>query len=56
MQMLSFPVRKTVCSGVLSVTPKTFWWRQNDERKKRAQHRNELVKQVLVMVSKKVIL
>ena len=31
-----------------------FFWRQNDAREKSAQRGNELVKQVLVMVSRKV--
>ena len=41
-------------SGVLSVTPKTYWWRQNEARKKSVQHGDELVKLVLVMVLKKI--
>ena len=43
-------------SGVLSVTPETLRWRQNEAREKTAQRVNQLVKLELVLVSKKVIL
>ena len=41
-------------SGVLSLRPKTFWWRQNKAQEKSTKHGNQLVKQELVIVSKKV--
>ena len=47
---------KVRASGVLSVTPKKLWWRQNEAREKSAQSGNEFMKQVLVMVFKKVTL
>ena len=47
---------KVRASGVLSVTPKKLWWRQNEAREKSAQSGSELMKQVLVMVFKKVTL
>ena len=34
--------------GVLFVTPKTFWWRQNEAREKSARRYDELMKQIIV--------
>ena len=45
--------RQLRASGVLSVVPKTRWWRQNDVQEKSAQCGNQLVKQELVVVSPK---
>ena len=38
----------------MSMMAETFWWCQNEVEEKSAQHSNEIVKQVLVMVSKSV--
>ena len=41
---------------VFSPSRQSFWWRLYEAREKSVQRRNELVKQVLVMVSKTVTL
>ena len=52
MHLFSDMYAKLRASGALSVTPKTFWWRQTEAREKSAQRGNQLVKQESVMVSK----
>ena len=42
-----------VLPGVLSLTPETFWWPENELHEKSTQHWNKLVKQVLVMACPK---
>ena len=56
MDFFSNVLAKLRASRVLSVMPKTLWWRQNEVPEKSAQHSIQLVRQELVMVSPKVTL